>query len=62
MKQSLRGDPCNDGRFSILVNYRDASYPLEIVTVDLKTPHPSLWQTCPSQSPESEMKVRIINI
>lgn len=33
--QSLRGDPLNEHRFSILANYRDAAYPLEIVTVDM---------------------------
>eukprot|EP00752_Nemacystus_decipiens_P012142 g10764.t1 len=33
--QSLRGDPHHDFQFSVLVNYRDTAYPLEIVTVDM---------------------------
>jgi hypothetical protein len=31
--QSLRGNPHKDFNFSVLVNYRDCSYPLEIVKV-----------------------------
>ncbi|CAM9761535.1 unnamed protein product, partial [Choristocarpus tenellus] len=33
--QSLRGDPHHDFQFSVLVNYRDTAYPLEIVHVDM---------------------------
>lgn len=33
--QSLRGDPLADMRFSVLVNYRDPAYPLELITVDM---------------------------
>ncbi|CAN0433831.1 unnamed protein product, partial [Ectocarpus sp. 12 AP-2014] len=33
--QSLRGDPHHDFQFSVLVNYRDTAYPLEIVNVDM---------------------------
>lgn len=29
-----RGDPHHDSRFSVLVNYHNTAYPLEIVTVD----------------------------
>lgn len=31
----LRGDPHHDFQFSVLVNYRDTAYPLEIVNVDM---------------------------
>lgn len=31
----FRGDPHHDFQFSVLVNYRDTAYPLEIVTVDM---------------------------
>ena len=31
----VRGDPHHDFQFSVLVNYRDTAYPLEIVTVDM---------------------------
>lgn len=30
-----RGDPHNDFQFSVLVNYRDTAYPLEIVNVNM---------------------------
>ena len=30
--QSLRGDPHHEHEFSVLVNYRDGAYPLEIVS------------------------------
>lgn len=33
--QSLRGDPFQENKFSVLVNYRDPTYPLEIVTIDM---------------------------
>lgn len=32
---SPRGDPHHDFQFSVLVNYRDTAYPLEIVNVDM---------------------------
>ena len=31
----FRGDPHHDFQFSVLVNYRDTAYPLEIVKVDM---------------------------
>lgn len=36
-KKSLRGDPHRDFNFSVLCNYKDISFPLEIVHVDMNT-------------------------